>query len=100
MDRGNELLKESVVMANELDVAGEFIYAAIDKFNKMNNFDQVGDNFFFLYHLAVGIERVQKILLVIINDVERDEIEDFLEKIKSHMLDLISFRIILKIEIC
>lgn len=28
MDRGNELLKESVVMANELDVAGEFIYAA------------------------------------------------------------------------
>lgn len=60
MDRGNELLKESVVMANELDVAGEFIYAAIDKFNKMNNFDQVGDNFFFLYHLAVGIERVQK----------------------------------------
>ena len=84
MDRGNELLKESVVMANELDVAGEFIYAAIDKFNKMNNFDQVGDNFFFLYHLAVGIERVQKILLVIINDVERDEIEDFLEKIKSH----------------
>ncbi len=39
---------------------GEFIYAAIDKFNKMNNFDQVGDNFFFLYHLAVGIERVQK----------------------------------------
>ena len=33
MDRGNELLKESVVMANELDVAGEFIYAAIDKFN-------------------------------------------------------------------
>lgn len=84
MDRGNELLKESVVMANELDVAGEFIYAAIDKFNKMNNFDQVGDNFFFLYHLAVGIERVQKILLVIINDVERDEIEDFLEEIKSH----------------
>lgn len=83
MDRGNELLKESVVMANELDVAGEFIYAAIDIFNKMNNFDQVGDNFF-LYHLAVGIERVQKILLVIINDVERDEIEDFLEKIKSH----------------
>lgn len=84
MDSGNELFKESVVMANELDVAGEFIYAAIDKFNRMNNFDQTGDNFFFLYHLAVGIERVQKILLVIINDVERDEIEDFLEKVKSH----------------
>ena len=80
MDSGNELFKESVVMANELDVAGEFIYAAIDKLNRMNNFDQTGDNFFFLYHLAVGIERVQKILLVIINDVERDEIEGFWRK--------------------
>jgi hypothetical protein len=71
-------------MANELEVAGEFIYAAIDKFNRMDNFDQVGDYFFFLYHLAVGIERVQKILLVIINDIKRDSIEDFLEEIKSH----------------
>lgn len=84
MNRGDELLKESVVMANELDAAGEFIYAAIDKLNRMDNFEQVGDNFFFLYHLAVGIERVQKILLVIVNDVEREKIEDFLEGIKSH----------------
>lgn len=84
MERENELLKESVVMANELDVTGEFIYAALEKFNKMNSFEQVGDDFYFLYHLAVGIERVQKVLLVIINDVKRDEIEEFLEKIKSH----------------
>lgn len=84
MERGHELFKESVVMANELDVAGEFIYSAIDKFNRMDNFDQVGDSFFFLYHLAVGIERVQKILLVIVNDIESDEVEDFLERIKSH----------------
>lgn len=84
MDRRYDYFKESVVMANELDVAGEFIYAAIDKFNRMNDFDQVGDNFFFLYNLAVGIERVQKILLVIINDVNKEEIDNFLEKIKSH----------------
>lgn len=39
MNSGNEFFKKSVVMANELDVAGEFIYAAIDKFNRKNNFD-------------------------------------------------------------
>lgn len=84
MERMDERFKESVVMASELDVAGEFIYAALDKFNRMNHFDQVGDNFFFLYHLAVGIERVQKILLIIVNEIERDMIEDFLERIKGH----------------
>lgn len=42
-----ELFKESVVMANELDVAGEFIYAALDKINRMNDFGQVGDDFYF-----------------------------------------------------
>lgn len=71
-------------MANELDVAGEFIYAAIDKINRMDSFNQVGDDFYFLYHLAVGIERVQKVLLVIVNDVERDSVRTFLEEIKSH----------------
>lgn len=84
MSKDAELFKESVVMANELDVAGEFIYAALDKVNRMNNFQQVGDDFYFLYHLAVGIERVQKVLLVIINDVEKNKVEDFLERIKSH----------------
>lgn len=54
------LLRKSIIMANELDVAGEFIYSAIIKFDKMQHFEQVADDFYFLYHLAVGIERVQK----------------------------------------
>ncbi len=84
LSRDEELLKESVVMAHELDVAGEFLYAAVDKINRMDNFDQVGNDFYVLYHLAVGIERMQKVLLVIVNDVERNKIREFLKKIKSH----------------
>ena len=56
---------ESVIMANELDVAGEFIYSAINKLNQMVSFEYIGEDFFFLYHLAVGFEYMQKILLVL-----------------------------------
>lgn len=99
MKKDREFFKESVVMANELDVAGEFIYAALDKLNRMNNFDNVGDTFFYLYHLAVGIERVQKILLVIINDVERDKVEVFLDGIKSHNHAMLHSKIKEKVKI-
>lgn len=78
------MFRKSVMMATELNVAGEFIYSAIEKINKMVHFDNVWDVFYFLYHLSVGIERVQKILLVICNDISEDEMEPFLESIKSH----------------
>ena len=80
----NKLMQKSVAMANELDVAGEFLYSALEKINKMSNYTQVGDDFFVLYHLAVGFERIQKVLLIIINDISDDDINDFLKGIKHH----------------
>lgn len=41
------LLRKSIIMANELDVAGEFIYSAIIKLDKMQHFEQVADDFYF-----------------------------------------------------
>ena len=69
-------MRESIVMAKELDVAGEFVYAALEKINKIDTYEEVSDIFFILYHLSVGIERLQKILLVVLNDVELDKIQD------------------------
>ena len=77
-------MRESIVMAKELDVAGELVYAALEKINKIDTYEEVSDIFFILYHLSVGIERLQKILLVVLNDVELDKIQDFLENIKIH----------------
>ena len=71
-------------MANELDVAGKFIYSDINKLNQMVSFEYIGEDFFFIYHLAVGFERMQKILLLIINDVQESDIKKFLDKIKTH----------------
>ena len=93
------LLRKSIIMANELDVAGEFIYSAIIKLDKMQHFEQVADYFYFLYHLAVGIERVQKILLFIVNDVQETELKEFLVKLKSHNHKSLHDKIMKKVNI-
>lgn len=85
MEKDSEAqLKESILMARELDLSGEFIYAGLVKFNSMISLDEPGESFFVLYHWAVGIERLQKVLILLIEDVQPQEIESFLESIKSH----------------
>ena len=85
MEQYSEWLRESCVLANEVDVAGEFIYAAMEKLDNMDDFEEIGDDFFFLYNLSVGIERIQKALLIIINDVcGEKQLNEYLETIKNH----------------
>lgn len=52
-------------MSIELDVAGEFIYNGIDELNRMDCLSNNAPAFIALYSLAVGIERLQKIILVL-----------------------------------
>ena len=33
-------MRESIVMAKELDVAGEFVYAALEKINKIDTYEE------------------------------------------------------------
>lgn len=71
-------------MAREVDLAGEFIYAGLEKMNSMNSIDEPSEAFFVLYHLAIGIERLQKVLLVLVNDIQPNDMENFLKGIKHH----------------
>lgn len=81
--------KESVLMAHEVDLAGEFIYSALNKVNSMKSIDEPTDSFFVMYHLSVGIERLQKVLLVILEDVQIENVGKFVNSIKMHnLLDL------------
>lgn len=57
----------------ELDVAGTFIYNGLMAFNEMESFYYEVDSFEFLYNIAVGIERLEKICIILI---EHDNIED------------------------
>ncbi len=60
-------------MVAELDIAGEFIYNGISELNRMDIITNDAPTFYTLYTLAVGVERLQKIVLVL---WKYDEIED------------------------
>lgn len=71
-------------MVFELDVSGEFIYNGIQELNRMSIFNKDAPAFFSLYNISVGIERLQKIILVLWKlDVDSD-IEEFEKSLITH----------------
>jgi len=64
----------------ELDVAGTFIFNGVRAFHEMEVLDYRCDIFDFLYNIAVGVERLQKIALIL---TEHDDAEDQQEFEKS-----------------
>lgn len=56
-------------MGHELDISGEFIYDGIEALNEMICIEESSPLFSFLYHTSVGIERLQKIIIVLFEDI-------------------------------
>lgn len=52
-------------MVIELDIAGEFIYNGIHGFCRLKYISNEGPTFASLYNMAVGIERLEKIVYVL-----------------------------------
>ncbi len=71
-------------MGTELDIAGEFIYDGINVLNQMNSINDHASLFSFLYHTAVGIERLQKIIIVLFEAVDLDNHEEFEKSLITH----------------
>ena len=71
-------------MVNELDIAGEFIYDGMQTLNQMNVVSDGAAIFSFLYHTSVGVERLQKILVVLLEDITLDNYKEFEEGIVTH----------------
>lgn len=57
-------------MVTELDVSGTFIYEGIKQFNRIEVFLIESEIFYFLYNISVGIERLQNILLVLLEKID------------------------------
>ena len=72
-------------MVNELDVAGEFIYDGVQKLNEISCIEESASLFSFLYHVSVGIERLQKIILVLCENITIDDYEKFENSLVSHI---------------
>jgi len=71
-------------MGTELDIAGEFIYDGIHTFNQLDSIDQDSMLFSFLYHVSVGFERLQKIILVLSEKFTMDNHEEFEKSLITH----------------
>lgn len=73
-------------MVSELDISGEFLYTGISIVNNMSSItpEMPTELFLALYNISVGIERLQKIILVLWVFNKDDSIEDFSENIKIH----------------
>lgn len=71
-------------MGTELDISGEFIFDGISVLNQMNSINDHASLFSFLYHTAVGIERLQKIIIVLFEAVDFDNHEEFEKSLITH----------------
>lgn len=56
-------------MVTELDVSGTFIYEGIKQLNRTEVFSIESEIFYFLYNISVGIERLQNVLLVLLEKI-------------------------------
>lgn len=71
-------------MVFELDVSGEFIYNGIQELGRMSNFNKNAPAFFSLYNISVGIERLQKIILVLWKLDNNSDLEEFEKSLITH----------------
>jgi len=71
-------------LGTELQVAGSFIYNALNVFQRMNSLHYEEECFEFLYNAAIGFERLEKILLILIEEVEPEKQDDFEASLKTH----------------
>ena len=62
IDDEKKWLYQNFNMVIELDIAGGFIYDGIKKIYEMSSFANDYETFSALYNIAVGIERLQKIV--------------------------------------
>lgn len=71
-------------LGTELQIAGAFIYNALNDFDRMRSLFYEEECFEFLYNASVGIERLQKILLILLEKIEPDKQPEFEQSLVTH----------------
>ena len=80
-------------MVTELDIAGDFIYDGIHSLNQMDVINDGSMLFSFLYHVSVGLERLQKIIIVLFEEFTLDNYVEFEKSLITHSHTELSERI-------
>lgn len=71
-------------LGTELQISGNFLYNGILAFHQMKNFYNEDEIFEFIYNVSVGIERLMKIDLILIEHSNSTNQSEFEETLKTH----------------
>lgn len=71
-------------MIKEIEIAGHFVYSSMKSFCQLDSFWNESDIFYVLYTASVGIERLQKVLLVLSEDITAENVSDFEKTLITH----------------
>lgn len=80
---------KNINLNKELHIAGTFLYDAISCLEKMRHFCYEDECFSFLYNTSVGIERLEKIVIILLEHNERDQKQFEKSLITHNHLELI-----------
>lgn len=64
-----KLIWKNFNLGIELDMAGNFIYNGLKHLDEMESFYYEDEIFNFLYQIAVGVERLEKISLILLENI-------------------------------
>jgi len=68
-------------LGEELSISGTFIYNGLRRFHEMRKLDYHDEAFEFFYHLSVGLERLLKIVVVLVehhDSIDQGKLEESL----------------------
>src|SRR3546814_6971025 len=71
-------------LGEELDVTGTFIYNGLRRFHELHKLDYSADLFEVFYQLSVGIERLMKIALVLLEHDDANDQDAFERSLSTH----------------
>lgn len=67
-------------MVHELEIAVDFLYTGMGKLHQLGDFHKESEDYAFLYHLTVGMERIQKVLIILAENINEEESRLFLKQ--------------------
>lgn len=71
-------------LGTELDIAGTFIYNGLRSFDEMPTLNYATEIFACFYSVAVGIERLMKVALILLEHDSRQDQQEFEESLITH----------------
>src|SRR3954470_13398435 len=75
---------KNFALGTELDVAGTFVYNGIKSLHDLEFLDQAVDIFEVLYNLSVGIERLLKVAVILIEHDAKTDVDQLEESLLTH----------------